>query len=793
MKQAWIFFFAFTCFQAKAQLILRGQVIDGRTGQPVSGAAVNLKGATDQGEATDSMGIFSFRGLSRGNYELQVSLTGYRNFSSPIRLDSSLEDFRVRLGNPGLFVEPVEITSTRVGKYAPFAATELLQKDLAKNNLGQDLPYLLDQTPSVVVNSDAGNGVGYTGIHIRGTDETRINVTINGIPVNDAEDQGVYWVDIPDLASSAGSIQIQRGVGASTNGAGAFGATVNVSTNDYHDSAYAMLDNSYGSYSTWKHTVHAGSGLMDGHFTLDIRGSRITSLGYIDRASSDLASAWLSAAYFSPNTSIRLNLFTGKEKTYQAWNGVPQDSLKTHPTYNGLGLEPDGSYYPDQTDNYEQDYYQLFFDHQFNPSLHFNTALFLTKGWGYYEEYQQDEPYANYGIQGPVYGRDTVYATNLTQQLWLYNYYYGSIFSLDYSGKDFAWTVGGGWDQYLGWHYGLVNWAEQGGFPPDFQWYQDFADKNDLNLYVRGEKVFASAFHVFTDLQWRNILYHINGFDDNPALYQRNAYNFLNPRVGLTWVQDAFRKWYVSLSEAGKEPNRDDYEANQKETPKPEQLEDLEAGYDLKEDGASFHAGLYYMYYHDQLVLTGKINDVGAYTRTNIPLSYRLGLELSGSVAFARIWTLTANLTLSRNRILNFTEYIDNYDNGKQDSLYHGTTDISFSPGVIGGATLSADPFKGFEISWVSKYVGKQYLDNSSDPDRSIHAYFLNGIQAGYTLHPRWIRALDFNLLVNNLFSVKYLNNGNTYTYIEGGQTYTQNSYFPQAPLNWLGGLTLEF
>ncbi|HUX83731.1 MAG TPA: TonB-dependent receptor [Chitinophagaceae bacterium] len=793
MKIAWIFLFAFTFLQAKAQLTFRGQVIDNRTGQPVAGADVVLTGSTARGLATDSLGIFSFGGLAPGSYKFQVSFTGYRNFIRQFPLDSDRQDYLVRLENPGLFVEPVEITSTRVGKYAPFAATEVLGKDLSKSNLGQDLPYLLDQTPSVVVNSDAGNGVGYTGIHIRGTDETRINVTINGIPVNDAEDQGVYWVDIPDLASSAQSIQIQRGVGTSTNGAGAFGATLNVSTNDFHDSAYATLSNSYGSYSTWKHTVHAGSGLMDGHFTLDVRGSKITSLGYIDRAGSDLESAYLSAAYFSPNSSIRLNVFTGKEKTYQAWNGVPQDSLKTHPTYNGLGQEPDGSYYPNQTDNYEQDYYQLFFDHQFNPSLHFNTALFFTKGWGYYEEYQENEPYLNYGIQGPVFGRDTLYATNLTRQLWLYNYYYGDIFSLDYSGKDYAWTVGGGWDQYLGWHYGVVTWAQDGGFPPMFKWYQDFADKNDLNLYVRGEKVIAGNFHAFADLQWRNILYHINGFDDNPTLDQRNSYNFFNPKVGLTWVQDPFRKWYVSLAVAGKEPNRGDYEANQMQTPKPEQLEDLEAGFDMDRPKASFHAGLYYMYYHNQLVLTGKINDVGAYTRTNIPLSYRLGVEFSGSVDFARIWIFSGNLTLSRNRILNFTEYIDNYDNGKQDSLYHGTTDISFSPGVIGGATLSATPFKGFEIDWISKYVGKQFLDNSSNPARSIHAYFLNGIRVGYALHPRWIRALDFNLLLNNLFSVKYLNNGYTYTYIQGGQTYTQNNYFPQAPLNWLGGITLEF
>jgi iron complex outermembrane receptor protein len=793
MKTALMLLVLIVCREAKGQLVLSGQVLSSHTGAPVAGAAVILLGAEARGQGADSSGKFRFTGLHRGIYTLQVGFTGYRNLRRQISLDSSLENLEITLENRGLFVEPVEITSSRIGKYAPFTATDISAQEIAKTNLGQDLPYLLDQSPSVVVNSDAGNGVGYTGIHIRGTDETRINVTINGIPVNDAEDQGVYWVDIPDLASSAGSIQIERGVGTSTNGAGAFGATLNVSTNTYRDSAYGLLSNSYGSYNTWKHTLNAGTGLLDGHFTVDIRASKVSSLGYIDRASSDLESGYISAAYFTVNTSVRFNAFTGKEKTYQAWNGVPEDSLKTNPTYNGLGLEPDGSFYPNQTDNYEQDYYQLFVNHQFSESLNFNTAVFLTKGAGYYEEYEPNQPYSNYGIAGNIVGRDTEYATNLTQQLWLYNYYYGGIFSLNYSGTSAAWSLGGGWNQYLGWHYGLVNWAQLGGFLPMYRWYLNFADKNDLNLYGKGEKIIAGKFHLFADLQWRNVMYHINGFDANPGLSQRNSYNFFNPKLGLTWVQNAAAKWYISMAVAHKEPNREDFEANPVETPRPERLEDFEAGYDLAGTRGSVHVNFYDMYYHDQLVLTGKINDVGAYTRTNIPISYRMGIELSGEVRFAEILKFSANLTLSSNRILNFTEYIDNYDTGKQDSIFHGRTDISFSPGVIGSAVLTAAPAKNLEIAWISKYVGRQYLDNSSNQQRSMAAYFINGLQATYTWHPRWIKSLVFSLLVNNLFSVKYVNNGYTYTYIAGQQSFTDNSYFPQAPLNWLGGVTFEF
>ncbi|HVB03109.1 MAG TPA: carboxypeptidase regulatory-like domain-containing protein [Chitinophagaceae bacterium] len=793
MKKGLLLLLALVTLKADAQYSFTGIVRDQSTGHSVSGASITLQGPVLKGQTTGKEGHFFISGLKAGNYHLEVSYLGYQHFISRIRVDSSVNNYRILLENRGLFVQPVEITSSRVGKDAPFTTTEVSGKELQKINLGQDLPYLLDQSPSVVVNSDAGAGVGYTGIHIRGTDETRINVTINGIPVNDAEDQGVYWVDIPDLASSTGSIQIQRGVGGSTNGAGAFGATINVSTDDYHDSAYGEVSNSYGSFNTWKHTIQAGTGLLGGHFTLDARASKITSDGYIDRASSNLESGYLSAAYFTPSTSIRLNIFTGKEKTYQAWNGVPQDSLKTNPTYNGLGLEPDGSYYPNQTDNYEQDYYQLFIDHQVSHNLNFNTAFFLTRGFGYYEEFLAAQSYSAYGVQPPVFGTDTLATTDLTQQLWLSNYYYGTIFSLNHSNKGSSWSLGGGWNQYLGWHYGFVNWARDGGFPPMYRWYYDFADKNELNLYWRGQQTFASYFHGYVDMQWRNVAYHINGFDDNPTLLQRNWYNFFDPKAGILVNPRPGEDYYVSFAVAHKEPNRDDYEANETQTPKPETLEDLEAGFDRKTSRYAFHGGFYYMYYINQLVLTGKINDVGAYTRTNTPYSYRMGLELSGEMKFARIFQLSANLTISSNKILRFTEYIDNYDSGKQDSIYHGTTDISFSPGLIGAATLTANPVRNLEIAWMSKYVGKQFMDNTSNPGRSLDAYFLNGMRISYSWHPGWINAVQFTLLVNNLFSVKYANNGYTYTYVSGGQPFTDNSYFPQAGINYLTGVDFLF
>ncbi|TAN16969.1 MAG: TonB-dependent receptor [Chitinophagaceae bacterium] len=784
--------FTFISIYASAQYVLSGRILDDKTQQPVGGAGISLQGKIQTGSYSSDDGYYHISGIPEGKYHLHISYLGYENFDEEITMNKDIAHQDIELRNTGLFVKPVEITSTRAGKNAPFTKTTLTADEISRINLGQDLPYLLNQQPSVMISSDAGAGVGYTDIWIRGTDATRINVTFNGIPVNDAESSGTFWVDFPDIASSAGSLQIQRGAGTSTNGAGAFGATINVSTNEFHEKPYGNIMSSYGSFNTWKHEVKAGSGLLNDHFTVDARLSDITSDGYIDRATSDLKSFYFSTAYFSAKTSLRLNVFSGKEKTYQAWDGVPQDSLKTNRTYNPLGLKPDGTFYKNQTDNYQQTYYQLFLNHEMNDQWDFSLAAFLTRGKGYYEEYNADQPYHNYGLPDPVIGNDTLTATDLINDLWLDNYFYGAIFSLNHTSRILNWTLGGGWDRYDGKHYGNIIWAEYA-IPKDYQYYYNVAHKYDFNLYWKANKHITSSLLAFLDLQYRYVKYDINGFDDNPGLIQHNRYNFFNPKAGITYLINSKSSAYASYAVANKEPNRDDFEANRQQTPKPEHLGDLEAGYDRYGNIYHLHGNIYYMHYKNQLALTGKINDVGAYTRTNIPESYRMGIELNGDIRFAKIWTFSANTAFSRNKILNFTEYIDDNDNGKQKPVYHGRTDISFSPAVISGASVSAEPLKDLTISLSGKYVSRRYLDNTSELSRSLAPYFVSSMQFHYNWEPRWISSIDFDLLINNLFNVKYVTNGFTYTYISGGNTYTDNSYFPQAGTNFLAGINIHF
>jgi len=702
-------------------------------------------------------------------------------------------------------LQPVEIRSLRAGSNAPFAKTEISKSQIEKNNLGQDLPYLLQYTPSSVVTSDAGAGVGYTGLRIRGTDGNRINVTLNGIPVNDAESQGAFFVDLPDVASSATSIQVQRGAGTSTNGAGAFGATISISALDQMQHAGAEGGFSIGSFNTQKYTVHAGTGLLENGLQFDVRLSKISSDGYIQRSASDLKSLQLLAGWnISTKTSLRFMLLTGREKTGQAWNGVPQDSLATNRTYNELGQKSDGSYYDNQTDNYQQDYYQLFFNHKLNTHLTANIALFLTRGKGYYEEYKLGESFSDYGLGNFVAGNDTITSTDLIRQLWLDNYYYGSVFSLLYEKNKTQLSFGGGYTQYDGGHYGHVKWAQYN-IPAGYQWYQLNSKKQDLNLYLKAQQRVNNLI-FFADMQFRFIDYDINGFRKNPALRPSVSYNFFNPKVGVTYMiretNSQQQKAYASLAIASKEPNRDDFEAGNTSIPKPEKLADIEAGYEIRTAAWQLGANFYQMSYTDQLVLTGQINDVGAYTRTNVPESYRRGIELMGAAKPATWLTIHANATVSENKIKNFTEYVDKSDdfgNYTQITNNYGTTDIAFSPNLIAAGGIVLTPFqhfkygRGFELELLDKYVGKQYLDNTSNEARSIDAYNINDIRLRYSFPVKPFKELGITLALNNVFDKKYESNGYTYSYIYNNDMYTQNYYFPQAGFNWLLGLNIKW
>jgi len=690
-----------------------------------------------------------------------------------------------------LLLEPVELKAIRAGENSPFTKTNLTKKQIEKVNLGQDLPFILNQTPSVVVNSDAGNGVGYTGIRIRGSDASRINVTLNGVPFNDAESQGTFFVDLPDFSSSVGSIQVQRGVGTSSNGAGAFGASINISTNEVNLKPYAEFNNSYGSFNTWKNTIKAGSGLVDDHFTMDLRLSKISSDGYIDRASSDLRSFYFSTAYIGKKSSLRFNMFSGKEKTYQAWYGVSEADLKTNRTINYAGMERPGEPYDNETDNYKQDHYQLFFNQELTSRLKFSAGLFYIKGKGYYEQYKADQAYTDYGLPEPVYGTDTITNTDLVRQLWLDNDFYGSTFSLQYKTDKSQFTFGGGWNRYVGNHYGDVVWAEKGLALPG-RWYDLDANKNDLTVYFKQQTKISSLVSVFYDLQYRGVKYNLYGFQDNPGIIINNNYNFFNPKAGLSFQKNEW-SGYLSYSRGQKEPNREDFEAGIDQLPKPEKLNDLELGIEKRNDKYNVGVTGYYMHYEDQLVLTGKINDVGAYTRTNIPKSYRAGVEMVATAKITSWLNAAANFSVSKNKVIDFIEYIDDYDNGGQQTNQYSKTDIAFSPNMVGGATIDLIPLKNAELSLISKYVGKQYLDNTQNETRKLNAYYTQDARFIYTISKGCLKELNIILQANNIFDKKYEPNGYTFSYYYGGSLTTENYYFPMAGRNFMVGMSVKF
>jgi iron complex outermembrane recepter protein len=691
-------------------------------------------------------------------------------------------------------LSPVELRAIRASDRAPFAKTNLNKTEIEKNNVGQDIPFILNQTPSVVINSDAGNGIGYTGIRIRGTDGTRINTTINGIPYNDAESQGTFFVDLPDFASSTNSIQVQRGVGTSSNGTGAFGATLSLSTNEYNPTAYGEINNSYGSFNTWKNTVKAGSGLIDGHFTMDARLSRISSDGYIDRASSNLQSFYLSGAWFNKGTSIRFNVFSGKEKTYQSWNGLPANLLKTDRTYNSSGTEKPGEPYDNETDNYRQTHYQLFFNTEGKNNWNFNTAFFLTRGFGYYENYKADESFAKYGRPDPVINGSPIAETDLVLQRWLDNYYYGQILSAQYKKDKSSITIGGGWTVYDGIHHGNVIWAQYG-FDKDYEYYNLDALKSDINAYVKWQYELSPNWSLFTDLQYRHVYHRMDGFADNPTLFIKREFDFFNPKAGISYSANGWQS-YFSYALASKEPNRNDFETSPVTQPKKETLHDFEAAIEKRSTRWNAGATLYYMLYRDQLVLTGQINDVGAYTRINVPNSYRAGVELQAGYSFAKWIKASANLTYSRNKIKAFTEYLDVYDAAfewtGQQPITHKNRDIAFAPSLIGGATVTLLPTKDLELSLLSKYVSSQYLDNTQNENRKLNGFYTQDARVIYTIGRKLFKEWKIIAQANNVFDRKYEPNGYTYPYVYDGTVTADNYYYPMAGRNFMVGLNIK-
>lgn len=801
---------------ASAQFSITGKVTN-EQGDALPGASVTIAKPFVSAVA-DAAGMYSFTGLKAGNYSLKVSFIGYQAISKSINLTKN-EVIDISLAKGTLTTEEVTINATRASKNSPTAYTNLSKKDLDKNNFGQDLPYLLNQTPSVVVSSDAGTGIGYTGIRIRGSDATRVNVTINGIPYNDSESQGSYFVDIPDIASSIDNIQIQRGVGTSTNGAGAFGGSINVQTTTRRDTAYAQINTSAGSYSSIKNTVSAGTGLLDGHFSLDGRLSRIHSDGFIDRAASNLKSFFVSGAWYGKHSTIRANVFTGYERTYQAWNGVADYVIgdNTRPdnrTYNELGLMSDGSFYKDQVDNYTQNHYQLLYDQKLSDKLSFSGALHYTKGKGYYEEFRPQDAVSNYGLSPVIIGADTIGTTDLVRRLWLDNDFYGVTYGLKYQPKsNLNLNLGGAYNQYSGAHYGnIIYTKESAGIGPDYEYYRDNAKKKDFNIFGRAEW-HVNQFLLYADMQYRHISYSFFGIDKNLNNAQQTAeLNFFNPKAGITYQFNEHSNIYASFAVGNHEPNRDDYvDSAPQNRPKSENLKDFEAGYRTANDVFTGGINAFYMLYKNQLILTGALNDVGSPVRTNVKDSYRAGLELDGRVKITRQlnWAVTA--TLSTNKIKNYQQFFSNYDDGTLVGESFKKTDIAFSPSFTGSSVISYSPVKGGEIALISKYIGKQYIDNTMNrnpegfdiaPDnadnpyavnRYLKSYFVSDVRLRYNFSVKSVKNIGLGLQVNNIFSKKYEANGATYPDIESGHVMNYNYFFPQAPRNFMASLSLNF
>ncbi len=668
-------------------------------------------------------------------------------------------------------LDEVLVSALRVTNKTPVSFSDLTKKDIQFRNLGQDVPILMNFLPSVVTTSDAGTGVGYTGIRVRGSDATRVNVTINGIPYNDAEGSGTYFVDLPDFASSVQSLQLQRGVGTSTNGAGAFSASLNMLTDSYSKKSYGEISNSAGSFNTLKNTVKFSTGLMNDHFEIAGRLSQIKSDGYIDRASSNLKSYFLQGTYVGKTTLIKALVFGGKEKTYQSWYGIDGETMAGDRTFNYAGMFTDAfgntRFYDNQTDNYQQDHFQLHWNEKVSTKWNTNLAIHYTKGKGYYEEYQNNQDFADYGLT-PVAGQTT---TDLIRQKWLDNDFYGTTFSANYATKKVDFIFGGAYNQYKGKHFGEVIWARYASTSELGDHYYDYyGNKNDGNVFTKINYLLTHKFSLYGDLQYRNVTYKANGLGDNPV---NDRFNFFNPKAGLNYTINSKNILYASYARANREPNRTDYEGG---TVKPEKLNDYELGWRYTNTKVKWNTNVYYMAYKDQLILTGNLDNVGNPIRSNSEKSYRLGLEIDAMVVLSKQVSIRPNLTLSQNKNVDLNVEGVNFGNKK----------ISYSPSVIAGNIFVYQPTEGLQISVLSKFVGEQYLNNIEVKEAKLPNYFVNDLNVSYEIKPKSIfKSIVFSGLLNNGFNKKYISNGYMYD--------VTPYYYPQAGRNLLVGMVLKF
>lgn len=682
-----------------------------------------------------------------------------------------------------VILDEVFVSAVRVTKESPVTFSNLTKEDLKSRNLGQDIPILMNFLPSVVTTSDAGSGVGYTGIRVRGSDGTRVNVTINGIPYNDAESQGTFWVNMPDFASSVESLQLQRGVGTSTNGSGAFGASLNILTDAVSDDAYGQISSSVGSFNTFKNGVKFSTGLLNNHIEISGRLSKITSDGYVDRASSDLKSYFLQAAYVDKNTRIKVLSFGGHEITYQSWYGVDAETLKTDRTSNYYT-------YDNEVDNFKQDHFQFHWNQKYNRKWSTNIGLNYTKGRGYFEQFREEEDFEDYNFQPIITTTGVIDTTDLVRRRWLTPDFYVVNANANYTNEKMKLIFGGSYSLYDSDHFGEVIWAQNaGGSSIGDHYYDGTGKKTDISFFSKATYNLTSKLIAYADIQTRFVDYKTTGITSkkNPLVIDE-YYTFFNPKAGLTYKINMNNSLYGSFAVAQREPNRDDFKSDI--FPKSERLNDFELGWRFLSENASLNVNGYYMDYKNQLVLTGDLDDVGDYKRANVDSSYRAGLEIDANIRVSNQFMVRPNLAVSTNKIKDFILDRD----GVVENI--GDTNISFSPTLVIGNIINYQPLKALNISLLSKYVGEQYLSNTNTKASKLDAYFVNDLNIAYEIKPKSIvKSIVVSGLINNILNEKYESNG--YTYLDYWSTPGNSKeilgYYPQAGTNFLLGATINF
>jgi iron complex outermembrane receptor protein len=785
---------------------LTGKVVDEQN-RPLIGVNVTIEN-TLIGVATGSEGIFSIN-VKPGSYNIAFTYIGYKKKWVTVTIPLKTELVIAMEVDP-IMAEEVIVTATRASGRMPIAYTNIPKEELKRINSGFDIPYLLELSPSVVATSEGGTGVGNTAIRIRGTDMTRINVTVNGIPLNDSESQGVYWVNMPDFASSVDNVQIQRGVGTSTNGAAAFGATVNFQTVTLEPKAYANVEGMAGSFGTFKTNARVGTGLINNAFSFEGRYTALQSNGYIDRGWSNHKSLFATGAWHRQNSLLRFNLIHGEQHTGITWEGTPSDSLSSNRRFNPAGMYSENGatkYYDNESDNYTQTHYQLLYSHQASDALTMNFNLHYTVGLGFYEQYKANQKFSKYGLPSLTIGNATYTQTDLIRQKWLDNDFYGATLSANYKISSISASLGGGWNKYDGDHFGNLLWTKVNtNIPNNYEWYRNNSIKKDFNLFAKAIWEATNTVSLFGDLQYRAIDYKMTGPDDDLALLdQKHSWQFFNPKAGLSYSINANSNAYFSVGVANREPARADLKDAMKwgnaQTPKSERLIDYEMGYTYKSQKVLLGVNIYYMNYKNQLVLTGKLSDVGYALMENVPNSFRRGVELSWGLLPASWIKWTGTATFSQNKILNFVEYVDQFDNENdwtplaQRVTELGTTNISFAPSVVAGSQLRVEPLKNFGITLILKYVGKQYLDNTSNETRQLDGYFVNNIKVDYLLKVGGLANMRLEVYINNLLNENYVANGWIYraAFANGSPEYRVDGFYPQAGTNFMTRLAIEF